>query len=292
MRLLPMVMLLGFASTSLTTFAQEIAQQYANELQELPENTALMTPRAAAMRNRIAVKSMSLNADGSAQLRGKIVGLGMDVYRFSGNAGDVIRVTDYRGSSAFEFAIFRPELGMKFGNHQVLPVSGDYELRIVNNRRNLPASRKAYPYHVKFALISDGSASAQTLQPITQAAPVMPAPAAAKPEVTVMKETPAAEPIPVMPAAQPAQQTSSNNNVFVCANGSGTLTVNFMPNDVVEVDLQGKNLVLNAADSRQGYTAYTNGQYVLFAHESKRHVAALIRQDGQTGIPLASDCRR
>lgn len=156
-----------------------ITVQNLQGLQVIPENAPTMTPKAYETRRAIRSKQISVNANGEAFLSGAIRGLGMDVYHFSGNAGDSIDILNQSGGAAMEFAIFRPDIGQRFGNYQVLPESGDYELRIVNNRSNLPKNKKAYPYQVKFTLrqgngqyIAPAATTAKTIQPVRRAAPV------------------------------------------------------------------------------------------------------------------------
>lgn len=123
----------------------------AGELQVIPEGAPEMTRNAYEQRSRIPVKTISLNAQGSARLVGAVRGLSMDVYQFSGNAGDVIKIISAK-ANAMEFAIFSPEMGARFGNHLVLPYTGVYELRIVNNRKDSARNQKARPYDVTFTL--------------------------------------------------------------------------------------------------------------------------------------------
>lgn len=143
---------------SLSTMAQQslsndvrVQARHSEELRILPEGSPAMTPKAYEQRSRIPVKQISLNAQGAARLVGSVRGLGMDTYQFSGNAGDVIRIISAK-TTAMEFAIFSPEMGMRFGNYQVLPYTGVYELRIVNNRKDSARNRKARHYDVTFTL--------------------------------------------------------------------------------------------------------------------------------------------
>lgn len=125
--------------------------QHQEQLRVIPEGTPEMTAKAYEQRSRIPVKMIQLNAQGYARLVGKVRGLEMDIYQFSGNAGDVIKIISAH-ATAMEFAIFSPEMGTRFGNHLVLPYTGVYELRIVNNRKDSARNRKARPYDVTFTL--------------------------------------------------------------------------------------------------------------------------------------------
>lgn len=133
----------------------EVPVRNLHELREIPEGTPIMPPNAAKARQKIKARYINLNTKGEAVLSGTVRGLGMATYQFEGQAGDVIDIISSK-STAMEFAIFRPEMGMRFGNHQVLPESGTYELRIVNNRKNSAYDKTPRPYRVTFRLTRKG----------------------------------------------------------------------------------------------------------------------------------------
>lgn len=118
-------------------------------------NSSTTMPKSAwRARSRLPVKFIQLNDSDVARLSGHIRGLEMDIYHFYGNAGDVIDIINQHGK-AMEYAIFRPDMGMRFGAHQVLPQTGEYELRIVNNRKNAARNKAKRAYAVTFRLIGN-----------------------------------------------------------------------------------------------------------------------------------------
>lgn len=141
-----------------------------DQLQVIAPDTPIMPENAAAERNKIAAKALQLNAQGTVRLSGAIRGLGMDIYHFSAQKGARIHIINQR-ADAMQFAIFRPGMGMRFGNEQILPQSGAYELRIINDRKNAAHNRKPYPYAVTFTVIRGGlSAASGTTRPQAKAA--------------------------------------------------------------------------------------------------------------------------
>ena len=133
-----------------TVNGQPVPARNLHQLQHIPANYPVMPRRAAQVRARIPVKQINV-VNGVAHLRGSVRGLGMDVYQFNANAGDRVVVTS-NPPRAMEFAIFLPAAGTLFANGVVLPESGVYELRIVNNRKRAHRTKRAYPYNVKFTL--------------------------------------------------------------------------------------------------------------------------------------------
>lgn len=210
--------------------------RHVNELQVIGPNHPVMSANAAAARSAIPVKHIQLGANGSAHLQGSVRGLGMDTYRFSGNAGDTIRIISKRGR-AMAYAIFRPEIGMRFGNYQTLPVSGEYELRIVNNRKDAAYNKTPRHYAVTFTLNHDGGDYA--------------AQAAEEP-------MPAAE-RPVNATLEPASSVS-----YVCGTG-GSLTAAFQPGVQAVIQQNGKTLVLPylATSSTETMSKYGKGHTIL-----------------------------
>ncbi|RKW15105.1 MAG: hypothetical protein D8H94_07500 [Cardiobacterium sp.] len=167
------------------------------QLRVVPPGTPVMPPNAAAARSRINVRPLNFN-NGQAHISGAIRGLGIAAYHFSGAAGQSIRMVPNSKNFAMEFALFNPEMGMRFGAVHTLPYSGDYEVRIVQNHKNAAHSKKARPYNVTIYL--DGGAGGAS-QP-------MPVPAAAYPAAAPVPVAPRPAPVPVqarpMPAPAPA----------------------------------------------------------------------------------------
>ena len=167
------------------------------QLTVVPPGTPVMPPNAAAARSRINVRPLNFN-NGQAHISGAIRGLGIAAYHFSGVAGQSIRMVPNSKNFAMEFALFNPEMGMRFGAVHTLPYSGDYEVRIVQNHKNAAHSKKARPYNVTIYL--DGGAGGAS-QP-------MPVPAPAYPVAAPVPVSPRPAPVPVqarpMPAPAPA----------------------------------------------------------------------------------------
>ena len=170
------------------------------QLTVVPPGTPVMPPNAAAARSRINVRPLNFN-NGQAHISGAIRGLGIAAYHFSGVAGQSIRMVPNSKNFAMEFALFNPEMGMRFGAVHTLPYSGDYEVRIVQNHKNAAHSKKARPYNVTIYL--DGGAGGAS-QP-------MPVPAPAYPVAAPVPVSPRPAPVPVqarpMPAPAPAPMT-------------------------------------------------------------------------------------
>ena len=110
------------------------------QLTVVPPGTPVMPPNAAAARSRINVRPLNFN-NGQAHISGAIRGLGIAAYHFSGVAGQSIRMVPNSKNFAMEFALFNPEMGMRFGAVHTLPYSGDYEVRIVQNHKNAEIGR-------------------------------------------------------------------------------------------------------------------------------------------------------
>ena len=116
------------------------------QLTVVPPGTPVMPPNAAAARSRINVRPLNFN-NGQAHISGAIRGLGIAAYHFSGVAGQSIRMVPNSKNFAMEFALFNPEMGMRFGAVHTLPYSGDYEVRIVQNHKNAAHSKKKRNWH-------------------------------------------------------------------------------------------------------------------------------------------------
>ncbi|WP_314886526.1 hypothetical protein [Cardiobacterium hominis] len=170
------------------------------QLTVVPPGTPVMPPNAAAARSRINVRPLNFN-NGQAHISGAIRGLGIAAYHFSGVAGQSIRMVPNSKNFAMEFALFNPEMGMRFGAVHTLPYSGDYEVRIVQNHKNAAHSKKARPYNVTIYL--DGGAGGAS-QPMPVSAP-------AYPVAAPVPVSPRPAPVPVqarpMPAPAPAPMT-------------------------------------------------------------------------------------
>lgn len=214
--------------------------RHTNELRAIPANAPIMPANAAAARRQIPVKNISLNQNGAAHLSGSVRGLGMDTYHFSGEAGDRIDIISEKGK-AMEYAIFRPDMGMRFGQHQILPQSGEYELRIVNNRKNAAHNKTPRYYAVTFRLTRANGATA----------PVVSAPAPVAQQA-------------VAPAPMPVNTVSSQYNIhYICGSGD-PLDASFQGNQVML--RQGSNhatLTLKPSASTPTVSVYTNGRLTL-----------------------------
>lgn len=232
-----------------------------NELQVIPEGTAVMPPKAAQVRSNVPVKRILLDNNGQARLRGSVRGLGMDVYHFSGNAGDRIHIISNR-SKAMAFAIFRPDIGMRFGNQQILPQTGEYELRIVNDRKNAAYNKTPRYYDVRFNLIRGGNA---------QYAPAVSA----------------------QPASTYAANTATTVNVqYRC--DQGNLAVQVFPLEQIILLYKGQSLALayQANDSNALQSIYSNGVQSLQArHPNGRNQSyPEIVQVINAGKVVATNC--
>lgn len=156
MKFAPVLFVAAFAvatasAQQATVGGQPVQVRNLDQLTAVPANTPLMPPNAARARAAIPVKQIKVDSNGVAHLSGAIRRLGEDVYRFQGNAGDVVRVISKK-ATAMEFAIFSPQSGTNFGTNVVLPADGVYEVRIVNNRRKSAWDKTPRPYNLTFTL--------------------------------------------------------------------------------------------------------------------------------------------
>lgn len=194
-----------------------------NLLKPIPPGTPIMPPNAAAARDRIGVQPLSFSG-GQAHISGSIRGLGIAAYSFSGSAGQSIRMVPNSKNFAMEFALFNPQMGMRFGSVHTLPYSGEYEVRIVQNHKNAAHSKTARPYDVTVYLdgAADGMAVAMPVDgsmgmggndpmPVKRSAPMRAAPAAAAPLPDAPSPEPELDAAPSHAAAAPppAAETGS-----------------------------------------------------------------------------------
>lgn len=130
-------------------------------LQNPAPSTPLMPANAAKARNRIPAHTLNLN-NGSAQVSGSVRGLQAAVYRFQAPAGSIVRITRNNSTREIDAGIFRPHDGKRFADGQVLPEGGEYELRIVNIRRDAARNKKPRRYNFTFSLQSGGHTGVDT----------------------------------------------------------------------------------------------------------------------------------
>ena len=139
-------------------------QQYSvgsQGLQNLPANTPLMPANAANARRKIPVQTLDLSR-GSAKVSGSVRGLQAAVYRFQAPAGSVVNITHNSSTKQIDAGVFRPTDGRRFANGQVLPEGGEYELRIVNIRKDAARNKKARSYNFTFNLQGGGNPGVDT----------------------------------------------------------------------------------------------------------------------------------
>lgn len=322
-----------FASASTGKTAVIGAQKHAvtlqniDQLQEIAPGTPIMPANAATERNKIAAKPLRLDANGTVRLSGAIRGLGMDIYHFSAQAGSRIRILNQR-ADAMQFAIFRPGMGMRFGNEQILPQSGAYELRIINDRKNAAHNRKAYPYAVTFTLSRGGAAvapAAPMAKPVAamarhstahqdrgsqrSAVPAPPARSMPRPVVATAQHSTARQPrdlhrsgVPAVPAAPmpkplaAAKQRSttqpkkatSRYRRYQC--DKGTISANI---SAQSASVRSGSLVL-ALSKRSGSgntVVYSNGIYILTAAPDGSNIYSLDLKSVNGTQRLMSACR-
>ena len=171
------------------------------QLRVVPPGTPVMPPNAAAARSRINVRPLNFN-NGQAHISGAIRGLGIAAYHFSGAAGQSIRMVPNSKNFAMEFALFNPEMGMRFGAVHTLPYSGDYEVRIVQNHKNAAHSKKARPYNVTIYLDGGAGGASQPL-PVPTSYPAGAGVPVTRPAPVPVQPMPAPVPVGVRPAPAP-----------------------------------------------------------------------------------------
>ncbi|MDO4777127.1 MAG: hypothetical protein Q4A06_06680 [Cardiobacteriaceae bacterium] len=130
-------------------------------LQNLPANTPVMPAHAAQKRRNIPVKNLDLS-QGSARVSGSVRGLKTAIYRFHGQAGQTIHITRNQSTRQIDAGVFRPEDGKRFADGQVLPQNGEYELRIVNIRKDAARNKKPRRYDITFSLQGGGNPATDT----------------------------------------------------------------------------------------------------------------------------------
>ncbi len=144
------------ANTQIQTNTNNLPVHNANEvpiqdLSVIPPNTPIMPNNAYQARSKIPVKHIEASSQGT-RLTGQIRGLGVDVYHFNAQQGQTVRITRNNSNPAMEFAIFRPTMGMRFGPVQVIPETGDYELRIVQTRKDAARNKTPRHYDITFQI--------------------------------------------------------------------------------------------------------------------------------------------
>lgn len=139
-------------------------QQYTvgqSGLQNLPADAPLMPAHAAKKRRNIPVRTLDLS-DGREHIQGSVRGLQVAVYRFQAPAGSIVRITRNKSTRQIDAGVFRPDDGKRFADGQVLPDSGEYELRIVNIRKDAARNKKARHYNLTFRLENGGNPATDT----------------------------------------------------------------------------------------------------------------------------------
>lgn len=121
------------------------------DLTVIPPGTPLMTSSASVEREKIPARKVKSTQQGG-RLNGQIRGLKVDVYHFNAAAGQRVRISRNKSDPYLEYGVFSPSLGMHFVTGQVLPATGMYELRIVQNRRDAARNKTPRSYDVIFNL--------------------------------------------------------------------------------------------------------------------------------------------
>lgn len=139
-------------------------QQYTvgtHDLQQQNLSAPRMPANAAKARSRIRTHSLDLSG-GSTRVSGSVRGLQAAVYRFHAPAGSTVRITRNNSTREIDAGVFRPTDGRRFADGQVLPEGGEYELRIVNIRRDAARNKKARRYNFTFSLQGGGHPGTDT----------------------------------------------------------------------------------------------------------------------------------
>ncbi|MDO4643406.1 MAG: hypothetical protein Q4A74_06150 [Cardiobacteriaceae bacterium] len=283
------------------------------QLSVIPPGTPIMPPNAAAARGRIHAKPLNFNNSGQAHISGAVRGLGMAAYHFIGQAGQSIRMVPNNKNFAMEFALFNPEMGMRFGSVHTLPYSGEYEVRIVQNHKNAAHSKKSRPYNVTVYL--DGSAgnimpsAGVPVQP-SRAIPVVPqsAPQAmysgnepmpvkkSAPTMTAVPMAGAAAAVPVEKNKRSSKKGKSRN--YQCQNGA-RLNVEYLnlntpsPTAIVHSDVGEVSLPVDDAASGGKNLIFSSDEDML--HLVKTHGNNLAQAEvlsfDHNGVPVAFSCK-
>lgn len=284
-------------------------------LKAIPPGTPIMPPNAAAARDRIGVRPLNFNG-GQAHISGSIRGLGIAAYSFSGSAGQSIRMVPNGKNFAMEFALFNPQMGMRFGSVHTLPYSGEYEVRIVQNHKNAARSKTARPYNVTVYL--DGAADGMPMpvgqrsvpmsaapmamdgnepMPVKRGSPMRAAPAAAAMPAPEMDAEPEAAPAPRKAAHTPAKGKGKSRN-YQCENGA-KFSVEYLnintpnPTAVVHSDSGDSSLPLDTSASSGKNLIFSSdeGMLHLVKTQGNNLARAEVLSFDHNGSPIGFGCK-
>lgn len=275
-------------------------------LKAIPPGTPLMPPNAAAARDRIGVRPLNFSG-GQAHISGSIRGLGIAAYSFSGSAGQSIRMVPNSKNFAMEFALFNPQMGMRFGSVHTLPYSGEYEVRIVQNHKNAARSKTARPYNVTVYL--DGAADGIAMpvggdmgmggndpMPVKRSVPMRAAPAATM-SAPEMDAEPEAAPAPRKAARTPAKGKGKSRN-YQCENGA-KFNVEYLdintpsPTAVVHSDSGDSSLPLDTSASSGKNLIFSSdeGMLHLVKTQGNNLARAEVLSFDHNGSPIGFGCK-
>jgi len=284
-------------------------------LKAIPPGTPIMPPNAAAARDRIGVRPLNFNG-GQAHISGSIRGLGIAAYSFSGSAGQSIRMVPNGKNFAMEFALFNPQMGMRFGSVHTLPYSGEYEVRIVQNHKNAARSKTARPYNVTVYL--DGAADGMPMpvgqrsvpmsaapmamdgnepMPVKRGSPMRAAPAAAAMPAPEMDAEPEAAPAPRKAVRAPAKGKGKSRN-YQCENGA-KFSVEYLnintpnPTAVVHSDSGDSSLPLDTSASSGKNLIFSSdeGMLHLVKTQGNNLARAEVLSFDHNGSPIGFGCK-
>ena len=284
-------------------------------LKAIPPGTPIMPPNAAAARDRIGVRPLNFNG-GQAHISGSIRGLGIAAYSFSGSAGQSIRMVPNGKNFAMEFALFNPQMGMRFGSVHTLPYSGEYEVRIVQNHKNAARSKTARPYNVTVYL--DGAADGMPMpvgqrsvpmgaapmsmdgnepMPVKRSSPMRAAPAAAAMPAPEMDAEPEAAPAPRKAARTPAKGKGKSRN-YQCENGA-KFSVEYLnintpnPTAIVHSDSGDSSLPLDTSASSGKNLIFSSdeGMLHLVKTQGNNLARAEVLSFDHNGSPIGFGCK-
>ena len=286
-------------------------------LKAIPPGTPIMPPNAAAARDRIGVRPLNFSG-GQAHISGSIRGLGIAAYSFSGSAGQSIRMVPNGKNFAMEFALFNPQMGMRFGSVHTLPYSGEYEVRIVQNHKNAARSKTARPYNVTVYL--DGAADGMPMpvgqynapmsaapmamdgnepMPVKRSSPMRAAPAAAAMPAPEMDAEPEAAPAPRKAARAPAKgKGKGKSRNYQCENGA-KFSVEYLnintpnPTAIVHSDSGDSSLPLDTSASSGKNLIFSSdeGMLHLVKTQGNNLARAEVLSFDHNGSPVGFGCK-
>lgn len=274
-----------------------------DQLREIPPGTPIMPAQAAVIRNAIPAKTLHF-VNGKARLSGIIRGLNMAAYRFYGHAGEHIKIVPNGNNYAMEFALFDPQRGMRFGSVHTLPENSEYEVRIVQTRKNAAYNKKAYKYDVSVYLNKQAQIPSTMIKQSTAShtgpAIVMPAATVTTTTTTVtnaqkMAVSPA--PVSVNNTQTAAMSGKGKSRHYRCQNGTTLLVEYFnlnskMPIAVIRSNQGNISLTLDAGQSVGKNIIFTDSSHTLHLISANRNLAtAEVLSFEQNGTPAAIACK-